>query len=202
MEEMLWRDGIAFEELHLDRMVASATYFGWPFGRAAAKKLIASHTDMLQPTMRFRVRLQLAANGRMHLRVSSFSEPKRHGRIRLMRHVMAADDVFRRHQTTCRQIYDRLLPKARQEGLDDFIFSNDRGELTEGTTHSFFIKRGSKLLTPPINCGVLPGIYRRHILDTNPCAEEQVLRPRDLQRADGMYLTNSLVGMFSVKLSL
>lgn len=115
---------------------------------------------------------------------------------------MAADDVFRHHQTTCRGVYDRLLPKARKAGFDDLIFSNDRGELTEGAVHNFFIKRGNTLLTPPLRSGVLPGVYRRHVLETTADAEEQVLRPSDLRNAEAIYLTNSLVGMYPVSLSI
>ena len=199
VETMLWHDGIAFQALHLDRIAGSAIDFGWSFDRVAAEKLIATRIEALQPTGRFQVRLRLAPDGSMHVGIKKFAQI-RHGCVRLAKHVTLADDVFRRHQTTCRDIYDRCLPKARQQGLDDLIFSNDRGELTEGAVHSFFIKRGKKLLTPPIQCGVLPGDYRRYVLETNPCAEEQILRPCDLQSAEAMYLTSSLTGMYPVKL--
>lgn len=200
VETMLCHDGIAFKRLHLDRMSASAAHFGQPFDRASTEALIASYIETLPPAARFQLRLELAADGSVFVRVSRFIQPKRHGRVRMAHHFTPADDVLRRHQTTCREMYDRLLPEARRDGFDDFIFSNDRGELTEGAVHNVFIKRGKKLLTPPLDCGVLPGIYRHHVLETNPCAEEQILRPHDLQNAEAIYLTNALVGIYPVKI--
>ena len=202
VETMLWNDGIALEGLHLDTMAASAIHFGWPFERASAERLIAIRIKTLQPTACSLVRLCLNADGSTQIRINRFVPPKRHGRVRSTQQIMAADDVFRLHQTTCRGIYDRLLPKARREGFDDLIFSNNRGELTEGAAHSFFIKRGNTIFTPPLHCGVLPGVYRRYVLETNPSAEEQVLRPSDLRSAETIYLTNSLVGMYPVELSI
>lgn len=200
-ETMLCKGGIALQELHLDRLTASATYFEWPFDRVAAERLIARRIGVSTQAGPLQIQLRLSPNGDMRVRSKRFVQPKRHGRIRLASQVTPAQDIFRQHQTTCRGVYDRVLPVARREGLDDLIFSNDRGELTEGTSHRIFLKRGKKILTPPTRCGVLPGVFRRYILETDPFAEEQILHPEDVRRAEAIYLTNSLVGIFPVVLS-
>ncbi len=52
---------------------------------------------------------------------------------------------------------------AKRKGFDEGIFVNQRGELTEGCTTNIFIYRGERLLTPPLDAGILPGITREHV---------------------------------------
>ena len=81
------------------------------------------------------------------------------------------------------------------EGFDDVLFLNERGEVTEGAVHSVFVEKGGKLATSPVRCGLLPGVYRRFLLETRPGAEERVLTIEDLRQADVVYLTDSVHGM-------
>ena len=104
-------------------------------------------------------------------------------------------DVFLRHKTTHRERYNLEHAQAHADGFDEIIFVNERGEVTEGAISNIFIRQGDKLLTPPLTSGVLPGIYRRHLLDTNAKAEERVLTLQDLQAAEAVFLCNSLRGL-------
>jgi hypothetical protein len=54
-----------------------------------------------------------------------------------------------------------------------------------------------RLHTPPVDCGVLPGIQRRHILATRPDTKESVLFIEDLRHADAIYLSNAVRGLRS-----
>lgn len=94
---------------------------------------------------------------------------------------------------------DCILEKRRAAalGIDEPIFLNTRGEITEGaTTNLFFIRRG-KLVTPSLSCGMLPGIVRSHILSTYEIKEE-ILLPEDIGECEEMFLTNSLLGIMPV----
>ena len=43
---------------------------------------------------------------------------------------------------------------------------NERGEVCEGTITSVFVDIGDgALLTPPLRCGLLPGVLRGEMLD-------------------------------------
>src|SRR5262249_8355657 len=85
--------------------------------------------------------------------------------------------------------------RATAEGFDEVLFLNERNELTEGAISNLFIRRKGRLLTPPLTSGLLPGIYRRHILETDPTAEEAILTLEDLQTADANSICNSARGM-------
>ena len=113
-------------------------------------------------------------------------------------HLYNLADPFFRHKTTNREMYDRLHKAARAAGFDEVIFMNDRDEVTEGAVSNIFIEQSGRWLTPPLASGVLPGVYRRHMLKTRPAAEECVLSIADLQSADAVYVCNALRGLRKV----
>ncbi len=45
-----------------------------------------------------------------------------------------------------------------------------------------------------VECGLLEGVFRRHLLETGE-ASERVLYPRDLAAADEVFLCNSVRGL-------
>ncbi len=94
---------------------------------------------------------------------------------------------------------DNILEKrrTRQLGIDEFLFLNSKGELTEGsTTNIFFVKEGS-LLTPHLSCGLLPGTIRRFLLDSFH-VQEVILHPEDITEMEECFVCNSLMGIMPV----
>ena len=80
-------------------------------------------------------------------------------------------------------------------GYADVLFLNQQGEVTEGAISNVFIEMDGKWLTPPVGCGLLAGVYRRHLLETLANVEERVLYPEDLRRADAVYVSNAVRGL-------
>ncbi len=95
---------------------------------------------------------------------------------------------------------DNILEKRRTKDLsvDEVLFLNTRGELTEGSTTNLFLVKEGRLLTPSVSCGLLPGIMRRFVLEHFPC-EEGILYPDDLIQAEECFVTNSLMGIMPVR---
>lgn len=88
--------------------------------------------------------------------------------------------------------------RAKEQGIDEPVFLNLKGELCEGaTTNLFFVKEG-KLITPPVHCGLLPGIMREFVLQTYPVTERNIL-PQEILECEEMFLTNSLLGVMPVR---
>jgi para-aminobenzoate synthetase/4-amino-4-deoxychorismate lyase len=193
-------NNIALFPLHLDRLEASARYFDFNFDRAEAETTITQYASQLPADQSHRLRLLLDSAGELTLTSVPFTRDDAPITIRISEQRTRSTDVFLRHKTTDRDLYDRSLAEARAAGYDELLFLNERDELTEGTISNLFIERNGKLLTPPLSSGVLPGIYRRHILETNPNAEEQTLTLADLNSADTIYLCNALRGMRRVRM--
>jgi para-aminobenzoate synthetase/4-amino-4-deoxychorismate lyase len=120
------------------------------------------------------------------------------------RYVVSPHPVDRRdphlyHKTTVRPLYVREFARLQAlTGCDEVLFVNERGELTEGSRTSLFIEREGRLLTPPLECGLLDGTLRRAMLETDPAlAATAVLRPDDLRTADRVLLGNSVRGLIA-----
>ena len=85
--------------------------------------------------------------------------------------------------------------EAVDGGFDNVLFLNQRGEVTEGAISNVFMEKDGKWLTPPVDCGLLAGVYRRHLLETRAGIEERVLTEEDLRRADAVFLANAVRGL-------
>ena len=105
------------------------------------------------------------------------------------------------HKTTQRQLYNRAFEQAVRDGFDDALFLNLNGEVTEGAISNVFAVKGGRWITPPVECGLLAGVYRRHFLETRPEIEERVLSLDDLRHADAIYLCNAVRGLRRVILA-
>ena len=200
IETILWNGDFYLFTEHLDRLAASATYFNFTCDRATIITQLKSLTITFDPNTKYRVRLLLDAAGTTTITANPLTTQPT-GRIALATDPTDSTDFFLHHKTTRRTLYDRLYKEATAQGYDDIIFFNEHNELTEGAISNIFLRKGSQLLTPPLTSGVLPGIYRRHILETNPNAEEKVLTLEDLHAADTIYICNSVRGMNEVKLN-
>lgn len=95
---------------------------------------------------------------------------------------------------------DCILEKRRAaaSGEDERIFCNSRGEICEGTATNIFFVQNGRLYTPPVSCGLLPGILRRFILE-NFSVTERILTKEDALHMDECFVTNSLMGVMPVR---
>ena len=81
-------------------------------------------------------------------------------------------------------------------GVDEVVFLNERGELTEGSITNLFVERDGVLLTPALDCGLLPGTLRAELLAEGR-AREAVLTLADLDTAQAIWLGNSVRGLLA-----
>jgi para-aminobenzoate synthetase / 4-amino-4-deoxychorismate lyase len=200
IETMLWSDGFVRLTMHLDRLESSAAYFGFVYDREEISTQLHAACTALSSDTCHRVRLLLNESGLATTTVTEIKPARFSGRIRLSSRIVLSNDLFLRHKTTLRELYDSEYAEAQRDGFDEVIFLNERSEVTEGAISNLFLRRGDKLLTPPLNSGVLAGVLRRQILETDPNAGERVLTLSDLKQADAIYIGNSLRGLRQVTL--
>ena len=200
IETMLWDEEFRLLPLHLRRLEASASYFSFDFDREMIEARLLELAASLERGQRYRVRLLLARTGELTLTSRVFEAEHPKGLVRIATRRTSSTDVFFRHKTTRRALYDEQYAEARLEGLDDVIFLNEKGEVTEGAISNVFVERDGWLLTPPLACGMLDGVYRRHVLETRDHATELTLTVDDLGASDAIYLCNAVRGMYAVKL--
>jgi branched-chain amino acid aminotransferase len=81
--------------------------------------------------------------------------------------------------------------EAAERGADEAILLNTAGQVAESSIANLFVVLDGRLVTPPVSAGALPGIRRAEILAAGG-AEERVVGPEDLLRAEEAFLTSSL----------
>ncbi len=92
-----------------------------------------------------------------------------------------------------------LLAKmeAKSKGVDEGIVLNTEGFVAEGTSSNIFLVKDKSLITPSEECGILPGITRKAILELSPklglSFYEKKFPPGEMMKADEAFLTNSLM---------
>ncbi len=87
------------------------------------------------------------------------------------------------------------LFEARDAGDDEALFLDTEGHVSEAAASNVFLVKGGKVLTPPLGCGILPGVTREIVLEMEPEAEERVLLPEELFEAEEVFLTSSIRGI-------
>jgi para-aminobenzoate synthetase / 4-amino-4-deoxychorismate lyase len=193
LESILWNDGYSLLPLHLERMEASAAYFGFNFDRKAIFAALEEESKQLPCGERIKVRVLLERSGAITVSHTPVEREAGQGRVIVSDIRVFSGDRFLRHKTTRRQLYDQQYAQARRHGYDEVLFLNERGEVTEGAISNVFLEKDGRWFTPPVSSGLLPGIYRRHLLETRAAAERP-LQLRDLASADAVYICNAVRG--------
>lgn len=203
IESMLWDGRYPLLELHLDRLADSADYFDFPCDRAAVKSALETYARGFADGASRKVRLLLDSAGAVRIADETLAARGDSGqlrRVRMARERTDPADPMLFHKTTHRPLYARGFEEALREGLDDVLFLNTRGELTESARSNIFVEKDGRWYTPPLQCGLLGGVYRRYLLEMRPEIEERVLSEDDLRNADAIYLANSVRGLRKVVL--
>jgi len=203
IETFKWdpEEGYAFRDEHLGRLKSSAEYFGFQFEEETLNRVLDEHIADVAETSPLRVRLLLSKRGEVSLTSMKLIDTKSDQIVVLASEKVNSSDRSLYHKTTNRQFYDDKLHQYKAaNNCFDVIFLNEREELTEGSYTNLFIEKDGQLYTPQLSCGVLPGIYRQHLLD-NGKAQEKILSRDDLLKADKIFLANSVRGLVEVRLS-
>jgi para-aminobenzoate synthetase/4-amino-4-deoxychorismate lyase len=186
----------AFQEEHLARLAASAEYWDFPcdvggIRRALARLAHAGHVPIV-------VRLELDAQGAVRF-ITRGIPPSPAGPVRVRVASLPTDsgDRFLYHKTTERARYDQARAEAVAHGFFEVLFHNERGQLTEGAITNLFVRVGGKWLTPPVEEGLLPGIWRAAFL-AETGGEEQPVAPALLAQAEEVVIGNSVRGAIEV----
>jgi len=179
IETVLW-DGAQAPRwpLHLARLTRSAGLLGWSCPEVAPEG----------PDRPARLRLLLDRHGEVEWTVEPLPTAKAEWRVGLAGERLRSDDLWLRVKSTKRSVYDRARA-ALPEGLDEVLFLNERGEVCDGSITTVFFDRGQGMRTPPLSCGLLPGVLRTEL----DCPEE-VLGAKDLPRVR-LWVGNALRGL-------
>jgi 4-amino-4-deoxychorismate lyase len=183
IETLLW-DGAQAPRwaLHHARLQRSAGLLGWG----------CPEVSPAGPDHPARLRLTLDREGQVEWTVAALPPAKAEWRVGLAAERLRSDDPWLRVKSTRREVYDRARA-ALPEGLDEVIFLNERDEVCDGSITTVFFDRGQGMRTPPLSCGLLPGVLRAELACT-----EEVLPAGDLPGVR-LWVGNALRGLIPAR---
>jgi para-aminobenzoate synthetase/4-amino-4-deoxychorismate lyase len=191
IETLRWTPGKGYFILqeHLNRLQSSADYFNIECSTEEVDNYLLALAEDFSTTAQ-RVRILLHNDGRLEgTSIEIEPPPLTPLRIRLASKPVDSQNALLYHKTTQRQLYENYLAEAK--GADEVVLWNERGEVTECCTANLVVEISGKLLTPPVNCGLLPGTYREFLLQRG-ILTEQVLTVGDLRKSSRIYLINAV----------
>ncbi len=208
-------DGYYLLREHLERLQKGARYFKFFCDTERIRRRLLLEKEKF-PARPHRVRVELRKDGGISVDSSPCDAgkcfelpanalnsksvlPKR--KIAFSNEKVATENPWCFHKTTMRKLYNEEYLRAQESGLFDVVFCNTRGEVTEGCITNVVICVEGVYKTPPVDCGLLPGVMRQHLLNNSvvPVVEERIT-VADVENAEVVYLCNSVRGVVPVTL--
>jgi para-aminobenzoate synthetase/4-amino-4-deoxychorismate lyase len=203
LETMRYESGeYPFLDEHLERLGASAEYFGFGFDPDAVGDALRAQAPDQQGSRRVRCTLRrdgtisLTDTGALTQRfIDGPDDPEFSATtVRLTVGVVPVDesDPMLFHKTTWRHRYDAALAAAPAD-VDDVLLVNRSGQVAETTIANVAALIDGQWVTPPLESGCLPGVYRTHLVRAGKLTEAP-LTIADLEEADTIAVINSVRG--------
>ena len=181
---------LIFKEEHIDRLRKASRYFAYPFDTENLRQRIDAECQDCDIDQDYLLRISLSKSGEIEVDRQVLA-PLSLSFCQAKLYLQEADlnQAFTYFKTTHRP----HLSLGEQEK----IYHNKSGELLETSIGNLVLKIAGKLYTPPIRLGILPGIYRQHLLETGQ-VEEKVLTLADLDQAEAIYGCNAVRGLYEL----
>lgn len=185
--------------LHWVRLQITSQHFGYPLMQMQLE------SDMAQLAQThgqgdWRVRLALSASGEVQFTVVPLPPSALPVKLQLARqpilNAVAQSDVVR-FKTSVRQHYEAF--ESLNAEVFDVVLFNESGQITEGTRGNIAMQLDGQWVTPPLQCGLLPGVGRALALSQGRVVEKLVLID-DLRRITDWAFVNSLRGWLDARL--
>jgi branched-subunit amino acid aminotransferase/4-amino-4-deoxychorismate lyase len=92
--------------------------------------------------------------------------------------------------------------EAAQKGLDEALLLNDEGYIAEGGSSNVFFVKDSKLVTPSLNSGIIPGVTREVVMELagklGIKATEGTVGIGAIRKCEEIFITNSMIEIMPV----
>ncbi len=191
------QDGVySFLDEHLKRLSQSANYWDYPCDANAAQNALLEYAkSVLEPPAA--IRIALNAQGGTTINHRPITQPPTNLRVQISSTTVDSNNVFLYHKTTNREFYNNARTAGLKQGFFETIFANQHNHITEGCITNIFYRIGDHWFTPPIEDGLLAGIWRSQFMTETNAAEKSITSEK-LKTADQIIIGNSVSGSMIV----
>lgn len=196
--------GYVMLEQHLKRMLTSARYFDFTCDPEEIRSKLNQLSKQFETPHR-RVRLLVSRKGVISIDHQELTTPGHYDKPLKAPEITCCMDMRRLdihspllyHKTSRRAVYEQA--RRRFPRVDEVILVNNRGELMEFTAGNLVVKRGNEWLTPSLESGLLPGVFRDHLVEKKEIKPARLLAT-ELDPRDDIFFINSVRGWRRVHL--
>ena len=185
------QNSLLFEDQHLERLTKASRYFVYHFDLKKLRQKIEEECQACDSHQDYRLRISLSKSGEMELsrQILAPLSPT-FCKAKLCLQEADLQQAFTYFKTTHRP--------HLSIGEQEIIYHNVAGELLETSIGNLVLKIAGELYTPPTSLGILPGIYRQHLLETGQ-VKEKIMTLEDLNQAEAIYGCNAVRGLYELK---
>lgn len=170
---------------HLQRLKHSADFFQFDLEMERIEKSLlefaVSHNNS-----QWKIRLLVSHDGSITLESDELTSTVVPAEVRLAGEPIDQEDLFLYHKTTNRMVYERLMKSS-----SDVLMWNSKKEVTEFTIGNVVCELDGNLYTPPVESGLLPGTYRKVLIEKGTIKERTIML-EDIPKCSGIWLINSV----------
>jgi len=173
IETFLWSRGrYYFKSEHLDRLCQSAEFFHIRVNKGEIDRYLEEQAKAWSVDSRFRVTIELSSDGKLSCRTVALDSKKRDYKLIVSSKILNSKDIFLKHKSAQRGLFNDEYQKAIEAGFDDVLFTNEKGNITETAIQNIFLQKAGIWYTPGTSEGLLDGVMRKKILKKYPTVVE------------------------------
>jgi len=103
-------------------------------------------------------------------------------------------------KTTNRMLNTLASIYMQENDLDNCVLLNEKKGIVEATNANIFVVKGTEIKTPALEEGCIKGVVRKKVIEileknTDFTLVETSISPFEMQKADEIFLTNSIIGI-------
>jgi branched-chain amino acid aminotransferase len=215
-ETMYW-DGqkILNEDFHLDRLFQGITILKFDLSEGFSRKFISEEISRLCerncPSVKSRVRLNifredgsklLPAGNKPVFIIESSRLPEENQaplRVTIFKGEMKSTGILSNLKTNNHLLNILAIQYAKENGFDDALIMNSRGNICEASSSNLFMIQKGILFTPALSQGCVAGTKRRELLERLPGLgfqiEETIITKDMVFEMEEIFLTNAIRGI-------
>lgn len=199
IESLLWKPETGYFLLneHLQRLEKAADFFKFTLSLSNIDQALQKLSNSLESSKQ-KVRLTVSQTGTITLKAESIENSlfAVGSLVGIAAEPIDRQNPFLYHKTTNRTAYTLAL--ASQPQCRDVFLWNEDGVVTESAIANIIIQTPAGLITPSVECGLLPGTFRQHLLKQGKITEG-IITLDALRNAETVFLINSVRGWIKLE---
>jgi para-aminobenzoate synthetase/4-amino-4-deoxychorismate lyase len=203
IESLLFSNG-KFNNLHehLQRLAHSSQKLLFAYDMTAISKRLDELSLQLDTQLHYKVRIELDYLGTCAVDFAVITLHPKELKVAICNQMIDTTHELFKHKTTSslvRGLYEQLYQDHKPDNIDELLFINQAGFITESRFYNIIIVINQQWITPPVSDGLLAGVYRQQLIQRGKLTEKQITK-QDILTADAIYLCNDVRGLISCTL--